>query len=180
MAKPGPKRKLAAIDHLDGHPGKARPFIEPYGIESQGEPYIAEHLIDDARGVIECIRQSMPPRVYSALDSQLLAAFAMAWAAHKQASIAMAEPGFSIVSKRGQISRWWSVLRQATADMVSTSDRLGLNPVSRQGLKVPGARQHKSKFADLSGAILGERIESSDISSSSESQAERVRAERSN
>jgi hypothetical protein len=85
-------KKPAAIRRLEGNPGR-RP-IEESGIEAQGSPFIPEHLPDDARGVIEVIRQSMPSSIYSALDSFLLAAFGMAWAIHKRAAHEIGNPGF--------------------------------------------------------------------------------------
>jgi hypothetical protein len=35
--------------------------------------------------------------------------------------------------------------------LASLGDRLGLDPKSRAGLKLPGAKQRKSKFAGLLG-----------------------------
>ena len=52
-------KKPAIIKALEGNPGKR--VIEASGIEALGEPFIHEHLMDDARGCIEVIRQSMPP-----------------------------------------------------------------------------------------------------------------------
>ena len=60
-----------------------------------GERYIVEHLMGDARGCIECIKRSMPAKVYSALDSFLLAAFGMAWALHKKAALEISNPEFA-------------------------------------------------------------------------------------
>ena len=145
----GRKRKLQALDWLDGHPSHSRPFIEDMGIESLGEPFIPEHLIDDARGCVEVIKKSMPPKVYSALDSFLLAAFGTQWAIHKMAAEKIAAPDFEAVGKRGAINRWLTVLDKATGQMLALSDRLGLDPRSRQNLKLPRARQQRSKFADL-------------------------------
>jgi hypothetical protein len=65
-------KKPAAVRILEGNPGR-RP-IEADGIEAQGSPFVPEHLPDDARGVIDVIKQSMPASVYSALDSFLLSA----------------------------------------------------------------------------------------------------------
>ena len=85
-------KKPAAIRILEGNPGR-RP-IEVSGIEAQGTPFIPEHLPDDARGVIDCIKASMPASVYSALDSFLLSAFGMAWTIHKMAAIEISNPNF--------------------------------------------------------------------------------------
>lgn len=172
------RKKVKALDILDGNPGKR--MIEDYGIEAQSEPYIGEHLIDDARGVIEIIKASMPRRVYSALDSQLLAAFGMAAAVHKMASAKFGEPGFELINKRGHVSRWFHVLNTATDKMLALSSKLGLDPVTRQGMKIPGTRQQRSKFADLSGETHAAPIGSSAMSNFSESPAARVKAGRSN
>ena len=147
MGKRGPQPKLAIFKHLDGNPGNRE--IEAYGIEGLGEPFIPEHLVDDARGCVEVIKKSMPPKVYSALDSFLLAAFGTQWAIHKMAAEKIAAPDFEAVGKRGAINRWLTVLDKATGQMLALSDRLGLDPRSRQNLKLPRARQQRSKFADL-------------------------------
>ena len=86
-------KKPAAIRRLEGNPGKR--LIEESGVEALGSPFIPEHLMDDARGVIDVIKQSMPPGVYSALDSFLLAAFGVAWAIHKKAAIEISNPDFA-------------------------------------------------------------------------------------
>jgi hypothetical protein len=87
------RKKLSAVEALEGNPGKR--VIEESGIEALGEPFVAEHLMDDARGCIEVIKQSMPSSVYSALDSFHLAAFGMAWAIHKKASLEISNPAFA-------------------------------------------------------------------------------------
>jgi P27 family predicted phage terminase small subunit len=147
-------KKPAALRRLEGNPGR-RP-IEDCGIEAQGAPFIPEHLCDDARGVIDCIKASMPPSVYSALDSFLLAAFGMAWAIHKRAAHEIGAPGFqwTTASKRGspQASPWIRIANQQAGIMAALGDRLGLDPKSRTALKLPDAKQRKSKFAGLMGA----------------------------
>ena len=96
MGRRGPQPKLAVIKRLEGNPGKfPRHVIEEDGIAGLGEPFIPEHLPDDARGCIEVIVKSMPPGVYSALDSFHLAAFAMAWTIHKMAALEISNPAFA-------------------------------------------------------------------------------------
>ncbi|MCK1713331.1 MULTISPECIES: P27 family phage terminase small subunit [unclassified Bradyrhizobium] len=113
-------------------------------------------MSDDARGCIDVIKQSMPPNVYSALDSFVLSAFATAWAIHKRATHEMGSPGFVWTSKtkRGAESEnvWIKIARQQAAQLASLGDRLGLDPKSRAALKLPDAEQRKSKFAGLLGA----------------------------
>lgn len=153
MGRHGPQKKLAAIKRLEGNPGQYP--IEETGIEGLGEPFIAEHLMDDARGCIEVIKQSMPPRIYSALDSFQLAAFGMAWAIHKKAAHEIGNPGFALTVKNSQgslvPSPWLRILNAQAAIIASLGDRLGLDPKSRAALKLPGARQKRSKFEGLIG-----------------------------
>ena len=149
-----PAKKPAVIRALEGNPGKR--VIDASGIEGLGEPFVAEHLMDDARGCIEVIKQSMPKKVYSALDSFLLAAFGMAWAIHKMAAHKISDPSFQAVYQINEYgalahSPWLGVLNKQAMMMASLGDRLGLDPRSRSALKLPGARQQKSKFAGLIG-----------------------------
>ena len=154
MGKRGPRKKLAELDRLDGNPSHR--LIEETGIEALGSPFIPEHLSDDARGCIDIIKQSMPDSVYSALDSFLLSAFAMAWVIHKRAAHEINAPGFqwTTASKRGspQASPWIRIANQQAGIMAALGDRLGLDPKSRAALKLPAAQQRKSNFAGLMGA----------------------------
>lgn len=149
----GRPRKLAAIKELEGN--RSRVLIEESGIEALGEPFVAEHLMDDARGCIECVKRSMPPRIYSALDSFHLAAFGMAWAIHKRAAHEINSPGFAwvVLNSAGSQtpSPWLKILNSQAQMMASLGDRLGLDPKSRAALKLPEARQQKSKFDGLIG-----------------------------
>lgn len=154
LGKRGPRPKLAALKILEGNPGKR--VIEESGIEALGEPFIPEHLSDDARGCIEVIKASMPSNIYSALDSFILSAFATSWALHKLATHKINDPTFEHVYKVGDNgaeaqSPWLAILNRQAAVMASLGDRLGLDPKSRAALKLPGAKQRKSKFAGLLG-----------------------------
>ena len=137
------KRKVSALEDSCGQRRATSPFVP-------------EHLSDDARGCIDIIKQSMPSNVYSALDSFLLSAFAMAWATHKRAAHEIGAPDFqwTTASKRGcpQASPWIRIANQQAGIMAALGDRLGLDPKSRTALKLPDAKQRKSKFAGLMGA----------------------------
>lgn len=147
------RKKLSVVEALEGNPGKR--IIEESGIEALGEPFVAEHLMDDARGCIEVIKQSMPSSVYSALDSFHLAAFGVAWAIHKKAALEISNPEFKwiVTNSAGSETQspWIKMLNGQAAILASLGDRLGLDPKSRAALKLPGARQKKSKFAGLIG-----------------------------
>jgi phage terminase small subunit len=147
--RPSAHRKNAYVQALEGNPSKR--VIEDIGIDALGEPFIAEHLMDDARGCVEVIKRSMPRRVYSALDSFLLAAYGMAWAMHKLAAHHIANPDFKLLGDTGvgRLSKWLQVLDKQAMMMANLGDRLGLDPRSRASLKLPNARQQKSKFDGL-------------------------------
>ncbi len=157
------RKKLSAIEALEGNPGKR--LIEESGVEALGEPFIAEHLMDDARGCIEVIKQSMPANVYSALDSFHLAAFGMAWAVHKRAAHEINSPEFRwiVTNSAGSETQspWLKMLNGQAAILASLGDRLGLDPKSRAALKLPSAKQRKSKFDGL----IGQRGSSPSLSS---------------
>jgi phage terminase small subunit len=154
------RRKLAVMERLEGFPGKtsqaARTIFEEAGIPGLGEPFIPEHLMDDARGCIELVKQSMPGGIYSALDSYLLAAFGMAWAIHKMAALAISAPDFEAIREMKDTgalvqNQWLAILNKQALMMATLGDRLGLDPKSRALLKLPGAKQQKSQFAGLIG-----------------------------
>jgi phage terminase small subunit len=48
-------------------------------------------------------------------------------------------------------SPWIKILNAQAAIMASLGDRLGLDPKSRAALKLPNARQQRSKFEGLIG-----------------------------
>ena len=154
------RRKLAAMEILEGFPGKDRrttkDMLYEAGIDGLGEPFVPEHLMDDARGCIEMIKRSMPDGIYSALDSYLLAAFGMAWAIHKMAAHEISSPDFVAIREMKDTgalvqNQWLAILNKQALMMATLGDRLGLDPKSRALLKLPGAKQQKSQFAGLIG-----------------------------
>jgi phage terminase small subunit len=153
MGARGPRKKLAAIDRLEGNPSNR--LIEESGIDALGEPFVPEHLADDARGCLEVIKQSMPPRIYSALDSFLLSAFGTAWAIHKRAALEISNPEFQwiVMNTAGSETQspWIKMLNGQAQLLASLGDRLGLDPKARAALKLPNAKQQRSKFDGLLG-----------------------------
>jgi phage terminase small subunit len=99
----------------------------------------------------------MPPGVYAASDSFLLAAFATAWSLHCRAveEIRKAQLEYVVKSVRGgrQLNPWFRVLNQQAALMASLGDRLGLNPKARAALHLSEERP-RSKFDGLMRPIM--------------------------
>ena len=143
-------KKPAAIKRLEGNPGQYP--IEEIGIEGLGEPFIPEHFADDARGVIDTIKASMPPRIYSALDSFLLAAFGMAWALHKRAAHEISDPKFKpvyAVNEHGALAQspWIAILNKQALILASLGDRWGWTQRAEAPSSCPrrGSRKAGSK-----------------------------------
>lgn len=154
----GRRRKLPEIAKIEGNPGK-RPIFD-VGVDGLGEPFVPEHLHEDAQGCIEVIKRSMPPDIYSRLDSFLLAGFGMAWAIHKRAAIEIKGPSFSwlVLNASGNevANPWIRILNSQAMTMASLGDRLGLDPKARAALRLPGERP-KSKFDGLVGQTESSR-----------------------
>jgi phage terminase small subunit len=150
MGRRGPKRKLAALDRLDGNP--SRRSMQTSGVEGLGTVFVPEHLSVDARACIEVILQSMPESVYCALDSFHLAAFAMAWAVHNRAAQEISDPAFEWITtndKGNQApSPWIKIMNQQATIIASLGDRLGLDPKSRAAI-APAGHKPASKFEGL-------------------------------
>jgi len=147
------KKKIPAIQILEGNPSKR--LLNAAGVEGLGEPITPEHLLPDARACVEVIRESMPPRIYSRLDSFALAAFGMAWAVHKKAAETIAHPDFEwmVTNDNGNPvpNPWLKILNAQVPIMIALGSRLGLDPHARAALSAPSVRDPESKFAGLIG-----------------------------
>src|SRR5260370_33432705 len=82
--------------------------------------------------------------------------FRLMWETHKRAAHEIGAPSFqwTTASKRGspQASPWIRIANQQAGIMAALGDRLGPDPKSRAALKLPAAKQRKSKFAGFMGA----------------------------
>jgi phage terminase small subunit len=154
MGARGPQKRLSALRRLEGDTSH-RPIVDDSGIEAHGEPFVPEHLMEDARGCLDVIKLSMPSGIYSALDSFNLSNFAVAWAIHKKATIAISAPDFKMTlmnSKGTEVQNpLIKIVNQQAVVMASLGDRLGLDPRARRALKMPDAnqRQTASRFGRL-------------------------------
>lgn len=157
MGARGPKPQLPEIDKLRGNPGKRKakapsPKVAP--LTDADAPFVADHLSADAKACIELIRQYQAPGIYAKIDGFALAAFAAAWALHKQATQAIDAEGAVCPGSQGQsvVSPWVRIQADQARIMMSLGDRLGLDPKARAALAVPQEnKKTESKFAGLLG-----------------------------
>jgi phage terminase small subunit len=152
----GRKKQPAQVKDLAGWPDKTSKADQVKQLElmipNKGSPMVPAHLHEEAQACIEVIKDSMPDGVYSRLDTYLLTAFACAWATHVRASHEMSNPDFQYLTKapRGMVmSPWIKLMFTAGDQMAKLSDRLGLNPSTRQGLRLPTTLEARDPYEDL-------------------------------
>jgi P27 family predicted phage terminase small subunit len=153
MGMRGPKPKLPAMEILDGRPGK-KPLLGEF-LEATGEAFVPDHLSDAAQACMEVCKASLPDRTYSQADTYLLAAFAEAWAAHRELTHQMRAPGFKWTLANKDDREYPNpvvTMRNNQAQLIATlGDRLGLNPKARIGIRIPDEKQPRTKFSGLLG-----------------------------
>ena len=132
-------------------------LIEPYSANgSRFSDALMELVVrHGGEAAARLLHEAADARVYSRLDSFLLAAFAMAVAIHQRAAFEIANPDFECVVKgrdkgAAVLSPWLRILNAQAALIASLGDRLGLNPAARAALKLPHVKQ-RSKFEGLIG-----------------------------
>jgi P27 family predicted phage terminase small subunit len=93
----------------------------------------------------------MPPSLYGAADSDLLAAYCQAVATHRRATEALRNEGAVIGSPNGAPYQnpWVGIQNRQAQIMASLGSRLGLDPVARGSLSVPEGEEAPSKFQGL-------------------------------
>ena len=140
MGARGPRKKLPTLEKIEGNPGK-RTILDEIGLEAVGDVFVPEHLHEDAQACIEVIRRSMPPKTYAALDSYQLSVFASAWALHKRAAHEISNPDFQhlVLNAAGSLAKnpWIDILNGQARVLMSSGDRLGLDPKGKGVAKTP-------------------------------------------
>lgn len=149
MAQRGRPRKPDVMKELEGNPGKR--VLNDCALEASGSPAPPSHVKGYAKKVWDAIIASMPPRLYAACDSQLLAAYCVASEIHHQATLAIKKEGAISTGESGAPyqSPWVSILNREAQLLATLGSRLGLDPAARSSLNVPKGTEKKSKFAEL-------------------------------
>lgn len=158
MGKRGPQPKPQMIKELEGNPG--RRALNKEAPEATGRPVCPQYLTPYAKTVWRRILDAMPPKVYAACDSHLLAAYCSAADLHKRSVEALKTEGEVATGANGAPYQnpWVSIQNKQAQLLATLGSRLGLDPASRSSLNLPAEEKPKGKFGNLIG-IKGGRSE---------------------
>lgn len=160
MGTRGPKGKSVVQKRLEGNPGKQK---LPKGyVEARGDAERPAHISGYAADIWDAVVAAMPPGVYRATDSGLLAAYCIAVARQRDALARVAIEG-EVVEVVGQfgsrmVRNPWALLLTEQGKLIATlGTRLGLDPMARENIKAPDQKPPDSKFAGLIGIDGGKK-----------------------
>lgn len=140
---------------MDGTRVNKVPLVEIFTPE--GEPYIPEHLNEDAKTCAQTIIDMFAKTNHlTKPDSYIISVFANAWAWHKAATEEINRDGFEpiVENRRGgqKPNPWFQIMREQAVLMLACSTRLYLSPADRMTLNIAHQRDiAESKFAGLIG-----------------------------
>lgn len=142
-------RKPTKVKELAGNPGKRTlNRAEP---KPSGKPSPPTVMSKRGKTVWTRLVTAMPPGVFAATDSYLLAAYAEAAGTHQLATAKIAGGDVEIIGSTGQakLSHWFGVQSDAARLLATLGAKLGLDPVSRQQINADDSGQVDDEFGDL-------------------------------
>jgi P27 family predicted phage terminase small subunit len=148
MGKRGPKPTPTKEKQRLGNPGK-RPLNENE-IQPDGTPEAPGYLDDYASKLFNRIIVAMADGVYTACDTEVLAAYCAACSLHRRAIENVRAYGEMIDDK---INPWVKEQRHQAQLIATLGTRLGLDPTARASIKVP-EKKPKGKFGEY-GVVNG-------------------------
>lgn len=153
MGKRGPKPKPKALRLLEGNPGRQEIVPDELEVRSELPPVMPPAVEADEVAAAEWRRiiAAMPPNLYSAADSAVIALYAQSWSILIRSMQEIDINGITILEegklKTNPAVRTW---KAASENLLKTADRLGLSPGVRSRLKLPERNEKPvSKFAGL-------------------------------
>jgi P27 family predicted phage terminase small subunit len=141
--------KPTRVKELSGNPGKRK--LNKAEPKPSGLPSPPTVMTNRAKTVWKRLVLAMPPGVFTATDSYLLAAYCEVVATHQLATGKIAGGEIETVGSTGQakLSPWFGVQSDAASKMASLGAKLGLDPVSRQQINADNGDQAPDEFGDL-------------------------------
>lgn len=150
MGKRGPKPTPTKEKKRLGNPGK-RP-INSEEPQPDGLPEPPDYLDDYAWDLFNRIVIAMAEGVYTACDTELLAAYCSACSTHREAVKQIRKQGQAVDDKPNP---WIKEQRQQAQVITTLGTRLGLDPAARASIKVP-EKKPAGKFGEY-GVVQGGR-----------------------
>lgn len=130
----GRQAKPTHLKLIEGNPGKrALNEREPKPTGGARAPTL---MTPGAKKVWPKLVAAMPPGVFSAADSYILASYCEAVSQHQLATKMISETPPTIEGSTGQtkISPWFAMQREAATQIAALGAKLGLDPISRQNI----------------------------------------------
>ena len=141
--------KPTKVKELSGNPGKRTlNKSEPMPLGLPSPPTV---MTARAKTVWKRLVFAMPPGVFTATDSFLLAAYCEVVATHQLATSKIATGDIETTGSTGQVklSHWFAVQSDSAGKMATIGAKLGLDPVSRQQINTGDGNQDGDEFGDL-------------------------------
>lgn len=141
--------KPTKLKEIAGNPGK-RSLNKTEPKPSAG-PSAPAGMSARAKTVWQKLAFAMPPGVFTACDSYLLAAYCEAVGTHSLATAKLTKGPHETTGSTGQVklSPWFSAQSDAARLIVQLGAKLGLDPVSRQHINSDKGDQVDNEFGDL-------------------------------
>lgn len=145
----GRRPKPNELKRLEGNPGR-RPIADD-AAQPTGRPSKPDYVQGYAAEVWHRLVGSMPEKVYTGADQELIAAYCVAADLHRQSVANVNAMGAVVLNDDGnQVTNpHLRVLNSQATKMASIGSRLGLDPAARASLRVPKDDKPRSKFAGL-------------------------------
>ena len=133
MGKRGFKPMPTAEKRRLGNPGK-RP-LNDHEPQPTGRPVAPDFILTNeyASGVWSRVLLAMPEEVFTACDTDVLAAYCCACSLHRESVIETNQ----VMDDQGKPKAWVKIRREQAALIASLGTRLGLDPSARAAIKLP-------------------------------------------
>ena len=150
MGARGPAKRPNALRILDGNP--ARRPLNKAAAAARGLPECPPYLGAYGQEVWARLLASMPPQLYGAADTEILAAYCDAVEMRLAAVMKIQRGGELLDATPGQRAKdpsaWFAVAAQQASLIAKLGSKLGLDPAARSSINLPSAQQ-ASKFGNL-------------------------------
>ena len=142
-------RKPTTLRMLEGNRSKTPlPTNEPL---PEGRAQAPDCLRGEAKEEWERLTGSMPPDLYTTVDTALLVVWCECWALYRKAQERLVQKGEIVTPNSGNCYQnpWVGIRNKQVQNMISLSARLGLSPADRAKLTMPNRPQEPSLFDGL-------------------------------